>query len=480
LPSDLEKQIADRIAGLAPDARRAVYAEMRAGLQSEIRAAAPYMPVQTVIARRRELEDAIMLAERAAARADPPRPFLPALPKFISPEAAAPTQTEEPAPEMEPESEPEPAPDPAALSSPPPTAAVEELEVEDARSEPAEPDQVEGVQPEAIWEVQSPTPPGLPIEPSSALPIEPSPPSDRFSKIDLGVDRGEEIFRPALSTEGRRTFLLYTGVVALVICAVALGAVIVGWRLDEMRVRELPPTATPAAPVPASPASELIRGAGFQSAAQEAIREGNAFLSRREFDRAIAAFDDAIRLDPGAAEAFGNRAFANWSKGDTDAAIRDYGAAIDRDPTNSANRLNRAIAFNRAGEYQRAVDDLDRVLAAEPENAIALNSRCWARAVLAHLKEALADCNEALRLRPSDPDILDSRGFVYLRLGRLDRAIADYNAVLKLDQKHAGALYGRGLARIGRGDRAGGNEDVQAARAIDPDIVAIFTRYGIR
>jgi tetratricopeptide (TPR) repeat protein len=100
--------------------------------------------------------------------------------------------------------------------------------------------------------------------------------------------------------------------------------------------------------------------------------------------------------------------------------------------------------------------------------------------VLAHLQEALADCNAALERRPADSDTLDSRGFVYLRLGRLDRAIADYSDVLKVQPKHAGSLYGRGLARIGRGDRAGGNEDIAAARAIDPEIVATFARYGVR
>jgi tetratricopeptide (TPR) repeat protein len=83
-------------------------------------------------------------------------------------------------------------------------------------------------------------------------------------------------------------------------------------------------------------------------------------------------------------------------------------------------------------------------------------------------------------MKPDDADILDSRGFVFLRLGRLERAIADYDAVLKQRPKLASALYGRGLARIGRGDRAGGQEDVTAARAVDPDVVAAFARYGVR
>jgi tetratricopeptide (TPR) repeat protein len=276
-----------------------------------------------------------------------------------------------------------------------------------------------------------------------------------------------------------RPLLLYSGVLALVVCAVALAALIVGFGLDQAQERAVPAAAAPAPVVPPRPVPELIRGAGFQTASQDALKEGNAHLARREFDRAISSFDDAIRLEPSAA-AYGNRAFAHWNKGNTEAAIRDYGAAIERDPSNVANRINRAIAYNRAGEYQRAVDDLDRALAVEPANANALNSRCWARAVLAHLQEALADCNAALERRPADSDTLDSRGFVYLRLGRLDRAIADYSDVLKVQPKHAGSLYGRGLARIGRGDRAGGNEDIAAARAIDPEIVATFARYGVR
>jgi hypothetical protein len=78
LPTELEKHLAGRIAGRAPAARRAIYDEVRAGLQSEVRAAAPFMPVQTVVARRRELENAIIAVEREAARADPARPIEPA------------------------------------------------------------------------------------------------------------------------------------------------------------------------------------------------------------------------------------------------------------------------------------------------------------------------------------------------------------------------------------------------------------------
>ena len=78
------------------------------------------------------------------------------------------------------------------------------------------------------------------------------------------------------------------------------------------------------------------------------------------------------------------------------------------------------------------------------------------------------------------PDVLDTRGFVNLRLGRADDAIKDYDAALKLDPKLAGALYGRGLAKMRKGDRAGGSADVAAAKRIRSDIAEEFSRYGVR
>ena len=75
---------------------------------------------------------------------------------------------------------------------------------------------------------------------------------------------------------------------------------------------------------------------------------------------------------------------------------------------------------------------------------------------------------------------MDSRGLVYLKLGQLDNAIADYDAALRLDAKLAGSLHGRGMARLKKGDAAGGNADITAAKAINPDVAKDFARYGVQ
>jgi len=59
-------------------------------------------------------------------------------------------------------------------------------------------------------------------------------------------------------------------------------------------------------------------------------------------------------------------------------------------------------------------------------------------------------------------------------------AITDYDAALKINPRHASALYGRGLAKIQTGNATGGNNDIAAAKRIQPDIVDEFASYGVR
>jgi hypothetical protein len=44
----------------------------------------------------------------------------------------------------------------------------------------------------------------------------------------------------------------------------------------------------------------------------------------------------------------------------------------------------------------------------------------------------------------------------------------------------ASSLYGRGLAKLKKGDTAGGNADIAAAEAIEANIVEDFARYGVQ
>ena len=198
-------------------------------------------------------------------------------------------------------------------------------------------------------------------------------------------------------------------------------------------------------------------------------------------DAAIRACNQAIRQNARDAVAYYNRGIEYQHKGDLDRAMADYTKAIEIDPKYAAAYYNRGVAYRAKGDFDRAIADYSKAIEIDPKYAKAYYNRCWLRASANRdLPLALSDCDSAVRLAPNDADSIDSRGFVYLRLNRLDEAIADYDAALKIDAKKADSLYGRGLAKKKKGDQAGGDADMAAAKAIKADIMEEFAKYGVK
>ena len=76
-------------------------------------------------------------------------------------------------------------------------------------------------------------------------------------------------------------------------------------------------------------------------------------------DRAIANYNEAIRVDPNYALASTNRGIAYASKGDNDRAIADYNEAIRLDPKSALAFGNRGIAYGKKGDNDRALADFN-------------------------------------------------------------------------------------------------------------------------
>ena len=136
---------------------------------------------------------------------------------------------------------------------------------------------------------------------------------------------------------------------------------------------------------------------------------GAAHQAKRDFDRAITDYSQAISIDPNDADYLNGRAGAYEAKNDMSRAMADYDQAIQLNPKSVYAYNNRGATYQRKGDYARASADYGEVTRLQPKNPDAWAARCWVRAAGGReVQQALSDCNEAIKLKADAPDVLDT------------------------------------------------------------------------
>jgi tetratricopeptide (TPR) repeat protein len=98
-----------------------------------------------------------------------------------------------------------------------------------------------------------------------------------------------------------------------------------------------------------------------ESSAGLVIR-GDAYYEKKEYDKAIGDYSEAIRISPNFASAFSHRGKTYCDKKEYDRAIKDFTEATRLTPLDADAFVDRAIAYNGKKEYGRAVADYDQAI----------------------------------------------------------------------------------------------------------------------
>ena len=95
---------------------------------------------------------------------------------------------------------------------------------------------------------------------------------------------------------------------------------------------------------------------------------GGAFYYKGDLPRAIADYDEAIRLDPSFARAFNNRCWARAVVGRVQEAVADCDESLRLAPNIAKTLENRGFAYLKMGQYDRAIADYEAGLRLNPAN----------------------------------------------------------------------------------------------------------------
>lgn len=208
--------------------------------------------------------------------------------------------------------------------------------------------------------------------------------------------------------------------------------------------------------------------------------QGQGYSADLRIDGCTALIQSGRENTAWLAFAFNSRGNAYAFLGDYARAIADFDQAIRLDPQNARAYFSRSLAHIYLGDYARAIADYDQLIRITPQNAGFFGARCEIRGRWGQqLDQALADCETSLRIRPNDQDTLGSRALIRLRRGEFQAAFTDYDAAVRNGGSER-SLYGRGIARLRLGLTAEGQADIAAAIASDAGVAAEYAGYGIR
>jgi tetratricopeptide (TPR) repeat protein len=209
---------------------------------------------------------------------------------------------------------------------------------------------------------------------------------------------------------------------------------------------------------------------------------GDAFLQRREYDRAINDYDQALRIKPDYAHAFLERGRAYALKAEYDDAIADFNKAIRLEPKFVAAFDQRGNAFASKKDYDRAIRDYDAAIRLDSEYSSAFNNRgnAYLYGNNRDLDRAILDYDTAIRIHPRDAIALNNRGHAYVLKNDFDRAIQDYDMAIRFDSNFANAYANRAFAYTRKNDLAHAIQDYDTAIKLNPrHEVAIKNRQAL-
>jgi 1-deoxy-D-xylulose-5-phosphate reductoisomerase len=119
---------------------------------------------------------------------------------------------------------------------------------------------------------------------------------------------------------------------------------------------------------------------------------------QQDYQGAIVALNEAVRLNPEAGDSYISRGVVRSMMGDLQGAIADYTQAIRISPNNPKGYYNRGNARRKLKHEQSAISDYNQAIHIDPAYALAYHNRGRVFATLGDVDGAIRDLNIAVDL----------------------------------------------------------------------------------
>jgi len=166
---------------------------------------------------------------------------------------------------------------------------------------------------------------------------------------------------------------------------------------------------------------------------KELFDRGVARLKDNQFQQAVDAFSQLIRMAPESPDAHKNRGVAYMKLGKYDLAIQDFNTTRKILPDMKGLYSNLGVAWYYKGEYTKAIENYDKEIDLTPDNHYAFFNRAICRVEINDLTLGLEDVNQAIALLPDFYLAHCLRGDLLVKMGKQSLARQAYQRAVEID-----------------------------------------------
>lgn len=200
--------------------------------------------------------------------------------------------------------------------------------------------------------------------------------------------------------------------------------------------------------------------------AEKWLIDAGRFERSFEYEQALAAYDEALKLDDSLAEAYFGRALVNLRLDMPEMALDDLGAAIALDGQQSDYFFERARLYESKGESLAALDDYRAVLALDSDNSVAV-SRAINLLQALDPESAIAQTLSLLDAAPNQGRLHQQLGDLYNEQGDSEPALAAYDEAKALGVSSSDMFAKQATLQLANEQYTDAVDSLNAALALD-------------
>lgn len=175
----------------------------------------------------------------------------------------------------------------------------------------------------------------------------------------------------------------------------------------------------------------------LEQTSDEYRKQGHAFHNAGVYDRALEAYEHAIRLDPNNPLAYYGQARIYWEQKRYKDALKAYDQIVRLQPEDPFFHALKGNALYELGRYIEALSAYDHALALKQDNASWYARRGSILHALQQPAEALHAYDLALALKPDEAYYYGCKGDILSELNHEEEALQMYAKAVELDPRES-------------------------------------------